>query len=247
MNTRLKRPALLAGIGATTALVLGAALFDAPARSADAVYGAHVPAAKTHLSGSDGQNSATTVLAGGCFWGMEEVFSHVKGVSNVVSGYAGTDQAHANYSDSSSGRYGDAEAVRISYDPARVSYAELLRIYFSAAHDPTEINRQGPDVGAQYRSEIFAANADQARVARAYIKQLDGARVFDDPIATRVSVGEKFFPAESYHQNYAVHHPDSYYLKTVDEPKVVALQKRFPKRYTPRFIDNDKTVSVAEN
>ncbi|AWN16428.1 peptide-methionine (S)-S-oxide reductase MsrA [Salinisphaera sp. LB1] len=234
MHARLPRSTILAALGAAVVMVMGAVMYDTPARSADSVYGTNIPAASAHLSQA-GSQSATAVLAGGCFWGMEEVFSHVKGVTNVVSGYAGGDKAHANYEDSSSGRYGDAEAVRITYDPARISYADLLRIYFSVAHDPTQVNRQGPDRGPQYRSEVFAANADQARVARAYIQQLDRAHVFHRPIATRVSVGQKFFPAESYHQNYALKHPGSYYLRVNDEPKVAALKTRFPTRYSPQF------------
>ncbi|MGB7754772.1 MAG: peptide-methionine (S)-S-oxide reductase MsrA [Salinisphaera sp.] len=240
MHALLKRSTAFAGVGVVIGVVLGAAVYDAPARSADSVYGTNVPAARAQLSHSGAQR-ATAVLAGGCFWGMEAVFSHVKGVTNVVSGYAGGDKAHANYSDSSSGRYGDAEAVRITYDPSKIRYAELLQIYFSVAHDPTQVNRQGPDRGSQYRSEIFATTADQARVARAYIKQLDGAKVFDEPIATKVSVGEKFFPAESYHQNYAVKHPNSYYLRVNDEPKVAALKTRFPARYTSQFIEGEQT------
>ncbi|MGN8157863.1 peptide-methionine (S)-S-oxide reductase MsrA [Salinisphaera sp. RV14] len=244
MHARLKRSTTLAALGAAAAVVLGAAMYDTPARSADSVYGTQVPAARAHLS-RPGSQTAQAVLAGGCFWGMEEVFSHVKGVTNVVSGYAGGDKAHANYSDSSSGRYGDAEAVRITYDPARISYADLLRIYFSVAHDPTQVNRQGPDRGPQYRSEVFAASAGQARVARAYIRQLDRAHVFHRPIATRVSVGQKFFPAESYHQNYAVKHPDSYYLRVNDEPKVAALKTRFPARYSAQFAEGGGQANAS--
>lgn len=245
MPSRCKRPALIAG--AVCAVMLGAGLIAFPAYSADSMYGAHVPAARAHLHAVNDSNTAQAVLAGGCFWGMEEVFSHVKGVTDAVSGYAGGDKAHANYRDVSIGRYRNAEAVRISYDPSQISYAALLRIYFSAAHDPTQVNRQGPDAGPQYRSEVFAADADQARVARSYIKQLDAAHVFDDSIATRVSVGDKFFPAASYHQNYAAHHPDSYYLKTVDAPKVEALNKRFPKRYTRRFIEGGRLAAADRN
>ncbi|KEZ76187.1 peptide-methionine (S)-S-oxide reductase MsrA [Salinisphaera hydrothermalis] len=241
MYARFKRSVSIAGLAVAGAVALGAVLFDAPARSADAVYGANIPPAQAHLADTSG-GEATAVLAGGCFWGMEEVFSHVKGVTNVVSGYAGGDKAHANYRDSSTGRYGDAEAVRITYDPAKIRYADLLQIYFSVAHDPTQVNRQGPDRGPQYRSEVFAANDDQARVARAYIRQLDAAKVFRAPIATKVSVGDKFFPAESYHQNYAVKHPDSYYLQVNDEPKVKALKTRFPARYRSGFVENGRVI-----
>lgn len=241
MYARFKRSISVAGLVTAGVVALGAVLFDAPAHSAGATYGATIPPAHAHLAVAQSGKS-TAVLAGGCFWGMEEVFSHVKGVTNVVSGYAGGDKAHANYRDSSSGRYGDAEAVRITYDPSKIGYSDLLRIYFSVAHDPTQMNRQGPDRGPQYRSEVFAANADQARVARAYIRQLDDAKVFHAPIATRVSVGEKFFPAEPYHQNYAVKHPNSYYLQVNDEPKVKALKTRFPAHYRSGFVENGRVI-----
>lgn len=237
MHSQFKRFLSCAGFGVVLALALGLALTTMPAHSAGTAYGTAVPAPQDHLLHAAGQNSAQAVLAGGCFWGMELVFSHVKGVNNVVSGYAGGDKAHANYADSSSGRYGDAEAVRITYDPSKISYGELLRIYFSVAHDPTELNRQGPDAGPQYRSEVFAANADQARVARAYIKQIDAAKVFAKPIVTKVSVGEPFFPAEAYHQNYAIRHPDSLYIRWNDLPKLRALEHRYPRRYTAHYAN----------
>ena len=210
--------------------LLGAGSFYVRGTLADTTYGATIPAA-AHGLAHPGHGTQTAVLAGGCFWGMQEVFEHVRGVTGVVAGYAGGTKAHANYADSSSGQFGDAEAVRISYDPARISYAELLQIFFSVAHDPTQVDRQGPDVGPQYRSEVFAANADQATAARDYIRQLDRAGVFDKPIATQVSVGESFYPAETYHQNYAQKHPDSLYLLINDAPKVAALKKRFSDRY----------------
>ena len=201
--------------------------YAAPARAGE--YGAQVPAASTTLAQANASRIA--VLAGGCFWGMEEVFQHVKGVSDVVSGYAGGTRAHANYRDSSTGQYGDAEAVRITYDPSEISYAQLLQIYFSVAHDPTQVDRQGPDVGPQYRSEVFAVNTAQAAVAKAYIKQLDQAHIFTAPIATRIAVGRQFFPAESYHQDFAEKHPDNLYLRINDAPKVAALKARFSGRY----------------
>ncbi|MDN5865277.1 MAG: peptide-methionine (S)-S-oxide reductase MsrA [Gammaproteobacteria bacterium] len=237
MQARLKFSTLLTSFGAVTVLALGIALSGLPAHSAGAMYGANIPSPQARLRQPADGKSAQAVLAGGCFWGMELVFAHVKGVLNVVSGYAGGEQAHANYADSSSGRYGDAEAVRITYDPSKVSYGQLLHIFFSVAHDPTELNRQGPDVGPQYRSEIFAANADQARVARAYIRQLDAAQVYGKPIATRVSVGESFFPAEAWHQNYAVRNPGSLYIRWNDIPKLHALEQRFPQRYTAQYAD----------
>jgi peptide-methionine (S)-S-oxide reductase len=198
--------------------------------TAAAGSGVTLPPAKTTLN-VKGDEPQTAILAGGCYWGMEEVFQHVKGVTDVVTGYAGGTREHANYADSSSGLYDDAEAVRISYDPRQVSYTDLLLIYFSVAHDPTQVNRQGPDVGPQYRSEIFATNADQVSVARAYVRQLDEAGVFDRPVATKITEHQNFFPAESYMQDYARKHPESLYIRINDAPKVAALKARFPDRY----------------
>lgn len=211
------------------AAALGAAILWQTTPAA-AGTGVAVPSAEETLQASSGQPQ-TVVLAGGCYWGMQEVFQHVKGVSEVVAGYAGGTREHANYADSSSGLYGDAESVRIRYDPRQITYTDLLRIYFSVAHDPTQVNRQGPDVGPQYRSEIFAVSDDQARVARTYIHQLDAAGVFDEPIATKVAEHQNFFPAESYMQDYARKHPDSLYIRINDAPKVAALKARFPQRY----------------
>lgn len=229
---------LLLAAGAT----LAACTVGASAQAGD-TYGTAIPQAKVKLA-SAGQGPQTAVLAGGCFWGMEEVFQHVKGVTDVVSGYAGGDKAHANYRDSSSGRYGDAEAVKITYNPQQISYAKLLQVYFSVAHDPTQIDRQGPDVGSQYRSEVFASNADQARVAQDYIHQLASDDVYKKPIATQVSVGKNFFPAEAYHQNYAANHPDSYYIQINDAPKVAAVKTRFASLY--QSPHGQETASIAE-
>ena len=167
------------------------------------------------------------VLAGGCFWGVEGVYEHVKGVSDVTSGFAGSKAAGASYEKVSSGATGNAEAVRIVFDPTRVSYAELLRIFFAVAHDPTEVNRQGPDVGTQYRSAIFPQSAAQARVARAYVAQLSRARVFKRPIATRIESGG-FSPAEAYHQDFMRKNPNYPYIVINDRPKLGALKKQFP-------------------
>lgn len=199
---------------------------------ASAETGVTVPAAHTHLK-HPGQGPQEAVLAGGCFWGMQMVFEHVKGVTHVVSGYAGGSAGTANYQASSSGLTNQAESVRITYDPGQITYSQLLRIYFSVAHDPTQINRQGPDTGHEYRSEIFALNAAQARVAKAYIKQLNHAGVFDKPIATQVARLEisHFYPAEAYHQNYGARHPDSLYIRINDAPKVAALKQRFHQFY----------------
>lgn len=170
---------------------------------------------------------AVAVLAGGCFWGMEAVFSHVKGVQSVVSGYAGGTAADARYDRVITETTRHAEAVRITYDPRQVSYATLLRVYFSVAHDPTQLNRQGPDTGSSYRSAIFPQDADQSRVAQAYIAQLNAAKSWGKPLATRVEAG-RFFPAEAYHQDFAVRNPNHGYIRMWDAPKVVALQKTFP-------------------
>jgi len=167
------------------------------------------------------------VLAGGCFWGVEAVFEHVKGVIDVRSGFAGGDSKSSNYSKVSSGRTSHAEAVRIIYDPRTVSYSDLLRIFFAVAHDPTEINRQGPDVGPQYRSAIFPQSEFQVRVARAYIAQLTEAKSFNRPIATRIENG-RFFDAEAYHQDFMRRNPNHPYIVIHDRPKLAALKRQFP-------------------
>jgi peptide-methionine (S)-S-oxide reductase len=172
----------------------------------------------------------TAVLAGGCFWGMESVFEHVKGVTQVVSGYAGGSAQDANYDKVSSEGTGHAEAVKITYDPAQITYAQLLQIYFTVAHDPTQVNRQGPDVGSSYRSAIFPQTPDQARFAKAFIARLNAAHIYKAPIATRIENGD-FYPAEAYHQGFARKHPAYPYIVINDRPKVVALQKRFPALY----------------
>lgn len=184
-----------------------------------------VPAATTDVKVTTPR--AVAVLAGGCFWGMEVVFSHLKGVELVTSGYAGGDAKTASYDMVSTETTRHAEAVRIVYDPHQISYATLLRVYFSVAHNPTEVNRQGPDTGTSYRSAIFPQSAEQARVARAYIAQLDAAKSWGAPIATRIESGA-FFPAEAYHQDFAVKNPNHGYIRMWDAPKVAALQKTFP-------------------
>jgi len=169
----------------------------------------------------------TAVLAGGCFWGMEWVFEHVKGVTNVVSGYAGGSAADATYDKVSSESTNHAEAVRITYDPAQINYRQLLQIYFTVAHDPTQVNRQGPDSGRSYRSAIFPQSPQQAHVARAFIARLSASHIYKQPIATRVESGS-FFPAEAYHQGYARKHPYYPYIVFNDRPKVAALKAKYP-------------------
>jgi len=172
----------------------------------------------------------TAVLAGGCFWGMEWVFEHVKGVTGVVSGYAGGSAADAQYDRVSSETTGHAEAVKITYDPSQIGYGKLLEVYFTVAHDPTEVNRQGPDVGSSYRSAIFPQNADQERFAKAYIQRLSAAHIWKRPIATRIEHGG-FYPAEAYHQHFAAKHPDYPYIVVNDRPKIGALKQKFPAIY----------------
>ena len=172
--------------------------------------------------------SDVVVLAGGCFWGVQGVFQHVEGVTSAVSGYAGGAQATASYDKVTSGRTGHAEAVRITYDPRKVSLGRLLQIYFSVVHDPTQLNRQGPDVGTHYRSTIFPMNDEQARVAKAYVEQLDQARVYSAKVVTTIEPGQTFYPAEAYHQDYMTLHPRQPYIAMHDLPKVDNLKRLFP-------------------
>ena len=176
----------------------------------------------------------TIVVAGGCFWGVQGVFQHVKGVNQAISGYSGGSRANAHYELVGTGETGHAESVRITFDPRIVSYGKILQIYFSVATDPTELNRQGPDVGSQYRSVIFAADATQKKIAEAYIAQLDKAHAFGAPIVTRVDSFRAFYPAEGYHQDYATLHPDNDYIAENDLPKIEALRRLFPALYRPQ-------------
>ena len=173
----------------------------------------------------------TMVVAGGCFWGVQAVFQHTKGVIQAVSGYAGGQADTASYDKVTSGRTGHAESVQVTFDPAQVSYGELLHIFFSVVHDPTQLNRQGPDVGSHYRSAIFFANETQQQVARQYIAQLDEAKAYGRKIVTEVTPLQSFHPAEAYHQDYATLHPQSGYIIAFDLPKIANLEKVFPDRY----------------
>ncbi|HZS52876.1 MAG TPA: peptide-methionine (S)-S-oxide reductase MsrA [Bryobacteraceae bacterium] len=170
----------------------------------------------------------TAVLAGGCFWGTEAVFEHLKGVKNVVSGFAGGDRSTAHYETVSTGRTGHAESVKITYDPNQITYGQILKVYFAVAHDPTELNRQGPDYGTQYRSAIFYDNDEQKKVADAYIQQLDAANVYKHKIVTQVVPLKGFYPAEAYHQHYLENHLDQPYIVYNDLPKLDALKKEYP-------------------
>jgi peptide-methionine (S)-S-oxide reductase len=175
--------------------------------------------------------SAVVVLAGGCFWGVQGVFQHVKGVTSAVSGYAGGDKKTAEYETVSSGRTGHAESVQVTYDPRQISYGRILQVYFSVVHDPTELNRQGPDTGTQYRSTIFPANADQAEVAKAYIAQLDQAHIFKKAIVTTIESSRAFYPAEGYHQDFLTRNPTNPYIAFNDLPKIDDLKRVMPELY----------------
>jgi peptide-methionine (S)-S-oxide reductase len=179
------------------------------------------------------------VLAGGCFWGMQGMFEHVKGVTKVVAGYSGGEASTAHYEMVGTETTGHAESVEITFDPKQITYGQLLQLYFSVAHDPTELDRQGPDSGPSYRSEIFFANPAQERIARAYVAQLTNARVFRSPIATKIEALKGFYPAEGYHQDYLIYHPNQPYIMFNDLPKISALKRVYPQLY------RDKPVMVT--
>jgi len=180
------------------------------------------------------KRAATAVFAGGCFWGVEAVFKHVKGVTSAVSGYAGGSAKTAHYEIIGMGLTGHAESVQVTYDPSQISYGQLLRVFFSVAHDPTQLNRQGPDVGTQYRSAIFYADSEQQRIAQAYIDQLSKAKTFARPIVTQLTPLNAFYPAEDYHQDYLAKHPESMYIVINDMPKLNNLRQEFPQIYVSR-------------
>jgi len=182
-------------------------------------------------SSTSSKGHQTAVLAGGCFWGVEAVFEHVKGVSDVRSGYSGGSPTTAQYEKVGTGETSHAESVRITYDPSQISYGQLLKVFFSVTHDPTELNRQGPDTGTQYRSAIFYSNEEQKRIAQAYTDQLNRAKVFRRPIVTQVAALQSFHEAEAYHQDYLVRHPDEPYIVVNDLPKVENLRKQLPGLY----------------
>ncbi|MGD0840608.1 MAG: peptide-methionine (S)-S-oxide reductase MsrA [Candidatus Acidiferrales bacterium] len=190
------------------------------------------PAVDDALAAQSGQ--ATAVLAGGCFWGVQLVFEHVKGVISATDGYSGGSADTAQYETVSAGGTGHAETVKVVYDPSQITYGRLLQVFFSVATDPTEFNRQGPDEGTQYRSVIFYSNEDQQRIAQAYIAQIDQAHVFRKPIVTQVVPLQAFYQAEAYHQDYATHHPDSMYILTYDAPKLDKLKKSLPDLYVKK-------------
>ncbi len=191
-----------------------------------------LPGPATDASLAASHTPQTAVISGGCFWGIQAVFQHVKGVISATSGYSGGDAKTAQYELVSTGETGHAEAVKVTYDPSQITYGQLLRVFFSVAHDPTQLNRQDPDEGSQYRSAIFYVGGEQKRIAEAYIAQLVKAKVFSHAIVTRVVALEAFYPAETYHQNYAANHPNSPYIVYNDAPKVAHLQEQFPELFT---------------
>jgi peptide-methionine (S)-S-oxide reductase len=224
----------LAGAALAVAVVTAVPLPDPFARPEPARV---VPPPVSDLA-TDDPTLQVAVFAGGCFWGVQGVYQHVTGVTSAVSGYAGGGKGSAHYDAVGRGDSGHAEAVRITYDPRQVSYGTLLQIFFSVAHDPTQLNRQGPDVGTQYRSTIFPTDARQADVAKAYVAQLNGAHAFDGPIATTIEADRTFYPAEDYHQDYLTLHPDQPYIAINDLPKIAELKRLFPARYreTPVLV-----------
>ncbi|HTD75430.1 MAG TPA: peptide-methionine (S)-S-oxide reductase MsrA [Steroidobacteraceae bacterium] len=211
------------------AVGLGVMLWRAPLFGAEAPVVLAPPAVDNPKSAGPMQ---TAVLAGGCFWGVQGVFQHVRGVKNVISGYAGGEKATAQYETVSLGTTGHAESVQITFDPAVISYGQLLQIAFSVVHDPTQLNRQGPDAGTQYRSEIFYSDDNQKRIAQAYIGQLDQSHAFARPIVTRVDPLKGFYPAEHYHQDYLINNPTQPYIAIYDMPKVQNFRRTFPELYS---------------
>jgi peptide-methionine (S)-S-oxide reductase len=191
--------------------------------------GVFAPSTGNAFSGPLSQQTA--VFAGGCFWGIEAVFRHVKGVKSAMSGFAGGSVASPSYEQVSTGTTGHAESVKVVYDPSQVSYEQLLRVFFTVAHDPTQLNRQGPDVGTQYRSAVFYTDADQQRAAEAFVAKLRESKAFPRPIVTEIVPLKAFYPAEDYHQDYMAHHPDQPYIVINDAPKVEHLQREFPELY----------------
>jgi len=221
-----RRVFLAAVLAALSAACL---LSPSPLRAAEAAR--MIPPPALDETTAPGPKTEAVVLAGGCFWGVQGVFQHVKGVISAVSGYAGGEKQTAHYRIVSSGTTGHAESVRMTFDPHEISYGRILQIYFSVAHDPTQLNRQGPDTGTQYRSAIFAETADQAKIAKAYIAQLNQAGIFDAAIVTKISQLDGFYAAEDYHQNYLTLHPTYAYIAINDLPKVENLRRIYPDLY----------------
>src|ERR1041384_367141 len=234
-RTRFTLSLCAAGALATAAFAV------APSRAAENAVIIPPPAADLQPAGG----IQTAVLAGGCFWGVQGVFQHTAGVVNAVSGYSGGSKATADYNMVSAGSTGHAEAVQIKYDPKKISYGKILQIFFSVVHDPTQLNRQGPDTGTQYRSAIFTINDEQKKVADAYIAQLNAAKVYKKPIVTKVGPLQGFYAAEDYHQDYLTLHPNQPYIAYNDIPKVEALKKIFAESYIekPTLVGNAKVTN----
>jgi peptide-methionine (S)-S-oxide reductase len=211
------------------AAVLGLSLWHSPLFGAEAPVIIAPPAVDNPKAAGPAQ---TAVLAAGCFWGVQGVFEHLRGVKKVWAGYAGGEKSTAQYETVSGGRTGHAESVKIVFDPAVISYGQILQIAFSVVHDPTQLNRQGPDVGTQYRSAIFYVDDEQKRIALAYIAQLDQARAFARPIVTRVDALQGFYTAEDYHQDYLIHNPNQPYIAMYDVPKIANFKRTFPELYS---------------
>jgi len=229
-----------AAVGAAVLLGLALSLPLTPSHADSAAR--LMPAPAIDVAAGEG-GLQTAVFAGGCFWGVQGVFEHVNGVTRAVSGYTGGRVANPDYEQVSSGGTGHAESVSVTFDPNRVSYGQLLRIFFSVALDPTQVDRQGPDSGTQYRSALFVGNPEQERVARAYVAQLEAAHVFTRPIATRIDPAGQFYPAEAYHQDYLDRHPDAPYIAINDLPKVRSLQTLFPENWQATTITVGKLAS----
>jgi peptide-methionine (S)-S-oxide reductase len=234
----MRRPAFLSVLAATAAVTLS---FAMPSRAAEEAVVIPAPA----VDAAPASGIQTAVIAGGCFWGVQGVFQHTAGVINAVSGYAGGTKATADYQSVSTGRTGHAESVEIKFDPKKISYGKILQIYFSVAHDPTQLNRQGPDTGPQYRSAIFTTSDEQKKVAEAYIAQLNAAKVFSKPIVTKVGPLEAFYAAEAYHQDYLTLHPNQPYIVYNDIPKVENLKKLFADNYIekPTLVNAGKATN----
>jgi len=225
---------MLKAIPRQASMLLGLALLTLVQACGAAERAVTLPAPAVDIPASAVKGPQTAVFAGGCFWGVEAVFRHVKGVSSAVSGYAGGAAKTADYEIVSTGSTGHAESVKVTFDPALVSYGKLLEVFFSVAHDPTQLNRQGPDSGTQYRSVIFTTSDEQKRVAQAYVTQLDQAKVYGRPIVTEVVALPTFYPAEAYHQNYLALHPTQPYIVFNDLPKVENLRTQFPTLYAAK-------------
>jgi peptide-methionine (S)-S-oxide reductase len=230
MNRNVKNSPAVSGIAFLIAILIfaGTGVWNA-ANAAEGSSGLPDPGVDAPLAAKKGTDTA--VVAGGCFWGVQAVFQHVKGVKDVTSGYSGGSVSSPLYEQVSTGETGHAESVKITYDPAQISYGQLLKVFFSVVHDPTQLNRQGPDTGSQYRSVIFYANDEQKHIAEAYISQLEQTRLFPRPIVTQVVPLKTFYSAEAYHQDYARFHPDDPYIARNDAPKVEHLREQFPNLY----------------